>query len=124
MKAMPKDTTTPCIFHVFDRRINFDSFPPNASFHFLLRSWVEDDLYRKMPPSYINLLDHTTTNPSVVVTAPPSRKNKNKHKNNQEKKIQRRSRRGRRHGETIRRNIIKKENDSRHYVPCLPKNMH
>lgn len=34
------------IFHVLDRRINFDNFSKAASFYSLLRGWVQDDPYR------------------------------------------------------------------------------
>ena len=34
------------IFHVLDRRINFDNFSNDASFYSLLRAWVQDDPYR------------------------------------------------------------------------------
>lgn len=34
------------IFHVLDRRINFDNFSADASFYSLLRGWVQDDGYR------------------------------------------------------------------------------
>ena len=34
------------IFHVLDRRINFDNFSKDASFYSLLRGWIKDDPYR------------------------------------------------------------------------------
>mmetsp|Transcript_42175 Transcript_42175/g.98858 ORF Transcript_42175/g.98858 Transcript_42175/m.98858 type:complete len:291 (-) Transcript_42175:222-1094(-) len=44
-------TETPSsVFHVLDRRINLDSFHKDASFYTLLRSWVQDDPYRQIPP--------------------------------------------------------------------------
>ena len=60
VKAMPKDAS--CIFYIFDRRMNFDSFPPDVSFYALLRAWVQDDPYRKIPPPELNLLNYMNTN--------------------------------------------------------------
>lgn len=56
MEAMPENASS--IFHIMDRRINFDALPPDASFYSLLRSWVQDDPYRKIPPSGSNLLEY------------------------------------------------------------------
>lgn len=47
-RAIPKDASA--IFHVLDRRINFDAFPEDASLYSLLRAWVQDDPYRYIPP--------------------------------------------------------------------------
>ena len=47
-RAIPKDASA--IFHILDRRINFDSFPEDASLYSLLRAWVQDDPYRYIPP--------------------------------------------------------------------------
>lgn len=46
------------IFHILDRRVNFDSHPPDTSNYALLRSWVQDDPYRQIPPPDKNLLNH------------------------------------------------------------------
>ena len=46
-EAIPKDASS--IFHILDRRINFDAFPEDASFYSLLRAWVQDDPYRYIP---------------------------------------------------------------------------
>ena len=42
--AMPPAASS--IFHVFDRRINFDNHPADASIYSLMRSWVQDDPHR------------------------------------------------------------------------------
>ena len=48
------------VFHIFDRRINLDSHDSNTSFYSLLRSWVQDDPYRKSVHSGSRLLDHVS----------------------------------------------------------------
>lgn len=55
LKAMPKDAS--CVFHILDRRVNFDAFPADTSFYSLLRAWVQDDPYRRTPPD-LNLMNH------------------------------------------------------------------
>jgi hypothetical protein len=57
-EAIPKNAS--CIFHILDRRVNLDSHAPDASFYSLLRSWVQDDPYRQMPPLGSNFLDYIT----------------------------------------------------------------
>ena len=47
-QAIPKNAS--CVFHVLDRRVNFDAHPSDASMYSLLRSWVQDDPYRQIPP--------------------------------------------------------------------------
>ena len=51
--AIPKDASA--IFHILDRRINFDAFPEDASVYSLLRAWVQDDPYRFIPSHESNL---------------------------------------------------------------------
>ena len=48
-QSIPADASS--IFHILDRRINFDAFPEDASFYSLLRAWVQDDPYRYIPPT-------------------------------------------------------------------------
>lgn len=52
--AMPPNAS--CVFYVFDRKVNFDAHPKNASFYSLLRSWVQDDPCRIIPDRS-NLMD-------------------------------------------------------------------
>jgi len=71
MKSMPNDGSS-CIFHIFDRRINFDNHHPKAkhspSFYSLLRSWVQDDPYRITPPPFWNLMEYSNSRfPSKVI---------------------------------------------------------
>ena len=47
-QAIPKNAS--CVFHVLDRRVNFDAHPSDSSMYSLLRSWVQDDPYRQIPP--------------------------------------------------------------------------
>ena len=44
------------IFHVLDRRINFDNFSKDASFYSLLRGWIKDDPYRSDASMHKQLL--------------------------------------------------------------------
>ncbi len=55
-KSIPDHASS--IFHIFDRRIDLDSLPNDASLYSLLRSWVMDDPYRLQQPC--RLLDHVT----------------------------------------------------------------
>ena len=45
--SIPADASS--IFHIMDRRINFDNYTKDASFYSLLRGWVQDDPYRCNP---------------------------------------------------------------------------
>ena len=45
--SIPKNASS--IFHIWDRRIDFDSFGEDASLYSRLRSWVQDDPYRRGP---------------------------------------------------------------------------
>ncbi len=54
--AIPSDASS--IFHIFDRRVDFDALPGNASNYSLLRRWVQDDPYRKESGRLPNLMDH------------------------------------------------------------------
>lgn len=49
-----------CIFHILDRRVNLDAHAPDASFYSLLRSWVQDDPYRQMPPLGSNIFEYVS----------------------------------------------------------------
>jgi len=53
--AIPEDAS--CIVHVMDRRVNFDACSSDVSYYSLLRSWVQDDPYRQIPPSGSNILE-------------------------------------------------------------------
>lgn len=55
-KAMPKDASA--IFHILNRRINFDAHQEDASMYSLIRSWVQDDPFRYTPPAGSNLLEY------------------------------------------------------------------
>jgi len=48
VSAIPENASS--VFHILDRRINFDKFPSDASFYSLLRGWVWDDPYRSNLP--------------------------------------------------------------------------
>jgi hypothetical protein len=50
--------------HIFDRRVNLDAHPADASMYSLLRSWAQDDPYRKIQVP----LTMTTKSASVPVT--------------------------------------------------------
>jgi hypothetical protein len=43
--SIPEDGSS--IFHIWDRRINFDSLKEDSSLYSLLRNWVRDDPYRR-----------------------------------------------------------------------------
>jgi hypothetical protein len=45
-EAIPKDAS--CVVHIFDRRVNLDAHAADASMYSLLRSWAQDDPYRKI----------------------------------------------------------------------------
>ena len=62
VQAIPENAS--CVFHILDRRVNFDAHPEDASLYSLLRSWVQDDPYRQVPPQD----DYTET---VVCQSPP-----------------------------------------------------
>ena len=53
--AIPENAS--CVFHIMDRRVNLDSFAPDASFYSLLRAWTLDDPYRQIPPTGSNILE-------------------------------------------------------------------
>jgi hypothetical protein len=57
-EAIPENAS--CIFHILDRRVNLDAHAHDASFYSLLRSWVQDDPYRQMPPLGSNFLEYVT----------------------------------------------------------------
>jgi hypothetical protein len=57
-EAIPENAS--CIFHILDRRVNLDAHAPDASFYSLLRSWVQDDPYRQMPPPGSNILEYVS----------------------------------------------------------------
>jgi hypothetical protein len=46
------------IFHIMDRRIDFDSLTEDATCYELLRAWVKDDPHRVLPRKHGNILDH------------------------------------------------------------------
>jgi hypothetical protein len=46
--AIPENASA--VFHVMDRRVNIDQHSSNPSMYSLLRSWVQDDPYRRIPP--------------------------------------------------------------------------
>lgn len=55
-KAIPKEASA--IFHILDRRVNFDAHEEDATMYSLLRSWVQDDPFRYVPPAGSNLLEY------------------------------------------------------------------
>jgi hypothetical protein len=55
-KAIPKEASA--IFHILDRRVNFDAHEEDATMYSLLRSWVQDDPFRYTPPAGSNLLEY------------------------------------------------------------------
>ena len=67
--AIPENASS--IFHILDRRIDFDAFPDDASFYSLIRAWVQDDPYRLRPLEGGVLLDH--------VSLPSKRRRENDH---------------------------------------------
>jgi hypothetical protein len=46
-ESIPAEASS--IFHMFDRRVNLDLHAPDASMYSLLRSWTQDDPYRRVP---------------------------------------------------------------------------
>jgi len=57
-KSIPEHASS--ILHIFDRRIDLDSLPSDASLYSLLRLWVMDDPYRFQQPLGSRLLDHAS----------------------------------------------------------------
>jgi hypothetical protein len=57
-ESIPENAS--CIFHILDRRVNLDAHSPDASFYSLLRSWVQDDPYRQMPPLGSNIFEYVS----------------------------------------------------------------
>ena len=53
--AIPEDAS--CVVHIMDRRVNFDACSPDASCYTLLRSWVQDDPFRQIPPPCSNIFE-------------------------------------------------------------------
>ena len=45
------------IFHILDRRIDFDSLPQDTSFYALMRCWVQDDPYRRDMRRGVNFIE-------------------------------------------------------------------
>lgn len=62
--AIPWDASS--IFHVFDRRINFDNHTADASMYALLRAWVQDDPHRKVPPVGVEMSDYDCIIPDAT----------------------------------------------------------
>jgi hypothetical protein len=56
---IPKDAS--CVVHIFDRRVNLDSHPADASMYSLLRSWAQDDPYRKIQVPIVSTIASKTT---------------------------------------------------------------
>jgi len=54
LNRIPEDAS--CVFYLFDRKINMDAQPPNASLYSLIRSWAQDDPCRVIPEKS-NLMD-------------------------------------------------------------------
>ena len=52
--AIPPSASS--IFHILDRRIDFDSFNEGATFYELLRGWVRDDPYRRSMSREMDLM--------------------------------------------------------------------
>jgi len=46
-ESIPEDASS--VFHIYGRRVNFDMHKKDASMYSLLRSWVQDDPFRKVP---------------------------------------------------------------------------
>ena len=53
------------IFHVFDRRVNFDSLSSDCSIYSMMRSWVQDDPYRVNEQEKMNLMDTVLSNKKI-----------------------------------------------------------
>jgi hypothetical protein len=62
---IPKDAS--CVVHIFDRRVNLDSHPADASMYSLLRSWAQDDPYRKIQ---VPVMSTTTTFKTAASVTP------------------------------------------------------
>ncbi|GKY95268.1 hypothetical protein MPSEU_000489000 [Mayamaea pseudoterrestris] len=51
--SMPDNASS--VFHLFDRRVNFDHHAADASIYSLLRSWVQDDPHRMIPTPGVDM---------------------------------------------------------------------
>jgi hypothetical protein len=56
--------------HIFDRRVNLDSHPADASMYSLLRSWAQDDPYRKIQVPVMSTTTTSKTSASVPAVTP------------------------------------------------------
>lgn len=59
--AIPENASA--VFHIMDRRINFDHHSSDPSVYSLLRSWVQDDPFRKIVPSLSDMCRMAETSP-------------------------------------------------------------
>jgi hypothetical protein len=69
-EAIPTDAS--CVVHIFDRRVNLDAHPADASMYSLLRSWAQDDPYRRIPAVGIDLADLAWHNPGTDASSKSS----------------------------------------------------
>jgi hypothetical protein len=65
--------TASAVFHILDRRVNLDAHSSWASLYSLLRSWVQDDPHRQIPPPGANLVDYraSASGPSCPLVQTP-----------------------------------------------------
>ena len=63
--AMPPAASS--VFYVFDRRINLDNHPEDASLYSLMRSWIQDDPHRIIPNAGLEMLPGNDT---ILLVAP------------------------------------------------------
>jgi hypothetical protein len=71
-QAIPENASS--VFHLLDRRVNLDaSSSKDANMYSLLRSWVQDDPYRQIPPPGADISEQynsSITIPTQPTTAP------------------------------------------------------
>jgi hypothetical protein len=68
-QAIPENASS--VFHVLDRRVNLDaSSSKDANMYCLLRSWVQDDPDRQIPPPAADISEQY--NSSVAITTQPT----------------------------------------------------
>ena len=62
-RAIPANAS--CVVHVMDRRVNLDACAPDASHYSLLRSWVQDDPCRQIPPPGSNIFESVSLSTGI-----------------------------------------------------------
>jgi hypothetical protein len=69
-QAIPENASS--VFHVLDRRVNLDaSFSKDANMYSLLRSWVQDDPDRQIPPPGADISEQYNSSASIPTRPTP-----------------------------------------------------